>query len=320
MEQLSVTVDTFNYTFSSANAAPTAITFTPETGLNTDHTGSVGTLATTDADVGDSHTYTLTTTGGAAHATLEIKNVNEVHVQSGVTLTAETPYTFKITTNDGNGGTYSDDKFSVTFSAVGGGGGGEVTQTITLNAGWNLISLQVTPSDTSFRSLFAAIGIQTNEIGGPGGDVIAISQFISGAYKSFDPSAPDMFADGFTSFIMTNASWVRMTDTASNLEFTISGQQYTGPVNIDAGWNLINYYPSNSLLFRSSLASIGIQTNEIGGPGGDVIAISQFISGAYKSFDPSAPDMFADGFTSFTTGAGAWIRMVDDFDSTTLSF
>jgi hypothetical protein len=117
VEQLSVTVDTFSYTFSSVNAAPTEITFTEETGLNTDHTGSVGTLATTDADDGDSHTYTLTTTGGAAHATLEIKNANEVHVKSGVTLTADTPYTFKITTNDGNGGTFSD-TFSYTFSSA----------------------------------------------------------------------------------------------------------------------------------------------------------------------------------------------------------
>ena len=147
VEQLSVTVDTFSYTFSSANADPTAITFTPETGLNTDHTGSVGTLATTDADVGDTHTYTIATTAGASHAALEIQNTNEVHVKSGVTLTADTPYTFKITTDDGNGGTYSED-FSVTFSAVGGGGVTEVT--LTLSSGWNMIgaSNDVTPDKT----------------------------------------------------------------------------------------------------------------------------------------------------------------------------
>lgn len=123
------------------NNAPTEITFTEVEGLTAGHIGKVGTLATTDADVGDTHTYTLTTTGGAAHASLEIGGASsdEVHVKSSATI-AEQDYTFKITTNDGNGGTFSKD-FTVTFSAA---GGGDVTQTITVPPeSWDWISFYV---------------------------------------------------------------------------------------------------------------------------------------------------------------------------------
>ena len=134
----------FSVTISAAitNASPTDITFSAVSDLKTDHAGSIGTLSTTDADGDDTHTYSVTSTGGAAHATLEIQNTSEVHVKSGVTIEAQ-EYTFKITTDDGNGGTFSKN-FTVTFSSAGGGGGGEVTQTITVPAeSWDWISFSV---------------------------------------------------------------------------------------------------------------------------------------------------------------------------------
>ena len=213
-EQLSVTVDTFSYTFSSANAAPTAITFTEEEGLTAGHTGKVGTLATTDADGSDSHTYTLTTTGGAAHASLEIKNANEVHVKSGVTLTAETPYTFKITTNDGNGGTYSDDTFSVTFSAVGGGGVTEVT--LTLSSGWNMIgaSSDATPDKTDGNGV--------------------VSQYWTWTGSSYE---------GHTTLLANDGYWIK-SDTADNTLTLSYVSAYTTPttetVTVSSGWNMIS--------------------------------------------------------------------------------
>ena len=126
----SYTAKGWSYSVGNPNSAPTDITFTEEAGLTAGHTGKVGTLTTADANDGDTHTYTLTTTSGVTHASLEIKFTNEVHVKSGVTIEAQ-DYTFKITTDDGNGGTFSKN-FTVTFSSAGGGGGGEVTQTITL--------------------------------------------------------------------------------------------------------------------------------------------------------------------------------------------
>lgn len=115
----SYTAKDWTYQVGNPNSAPTEITFTPESALTAGHTGKVGTLYTEDANDGDTHTYTITTTSGGTHASLEIGGANsdEVHVKSGVTIEAQ-EYTFKITTDDGNGGTFSED-FTVTFSAAG---------------------------------------------------------------------------------------------------------------------------------------------------------------------------------------------------------
>jgi len=232
VEQLSVTVDTFNYTFSSANAAPTAITFTEETGLNTDHTGSVGTLATTDADVGDSHTYTLTTTGGAAHATLEIKNANEVHVKSGVTLTADTPYTFKITTDDGNGGTYSDDTFSVTFSAA---ASGDVTQTITLSPGWSWCSIYIDIGSTSINDAISASTEGSTRQGLFTKNTTSSATFVNALGKFMPP------------ILLNNESMYKFNNpTDSDITLTISGPLVTNTTSSVSGsaegtWNWLSY-------------------------------------------------------------------------------
>jgi hypothetical protein len=148
----------WTYSVGNPNSAPTDITFTEEAGLTAGHTGKVGTLTTTDANVGDTHTYNLATTSGGTHASLEIGGANsdEVHVKSGVTIEAQ-EYTFKITTDDGNGGTFSEN-FSVTFSEASGGGGGDVTQTITLNPGWSWCSIYI---DIGSKLINDAISVTT---------------------------------------------------------------------------------------------------------------------------------------------------------------
>jgi len=301
VEQLSVTVDTFSYTFSSVNAAPTEITFTEETGLNTDHTGSVGTLATTDADDGDSHTYTLTTTGGAAHATLEIKNANEVHVKSGVTLTADTPYTFKITTNDGNGGTYSDDTFSVTFSAVGGGGGGDLTQTISLNAGWNLISFYVDLNNAAPSVVFSELISNSN--------LKFVSKY-AGGYTSYDQSNVDMgmgFLNSLSNISYEYGYWVQ---TNTSQTFSVTGATLSGPLQLNSGWNLVSYYVENEVDVTTAFSTLISN--------GNLKFVSKY-AGGYTSYDQSNVDMgmgFLNSLTGLSPGFGYWVLLnnaVTDF-------
>lgn len=113
----SYTAKDWTYSVGNPNSAPTDITFTPVSELTAGHTGKVGTLSTEDANEGDTHTYTLASTSGGTHASLEIINTNEVHVKTSATIEAK-DYTFNITTEDANGGTFSKN-FTVTFSAAG---------------------------------------------------------------------------------------------------------------------------------------------------------------------------------------------------------
>ena len=139
LDSVTKTAD-FTVTVTNVNEVPISITFTAVDDLDTNHEGSVGSFTTSDQDAGDSHTYTVVNTDDTEHATFEIKENNEIHIKSDVTLEAQ-EYTFKITTEDSGGLTLSNDTFSVTFSE---GSSGVVTQTITVPPeSWDWISFSV---------------------------------------------------------------------------------------------------------------------------------------------------------------------------------
>ncbi|MEP2023950.1 Ig-like domain-containing protein, partial [Reichenbachiella sp.] len=88
------------------NTAPTAIALAGNTiNENNSVNAVIGTLSSTDANEGDSHTYTLLTNPGNKF------NINDNELRASVTLDHENQdsYTMSIQTNDGNGGTFEDD-------------------------------------------------------------------------------------------------------------------------------------------------------------------------------------------------------------------
>ena len=231
----SYTAKDWTYQVGNPNSAPTEITFTPESALTAGHTGKVGTLYTEDANDGDTHTYTITTTSGGTHASLEIGGANsdEVHVKSGVTIEAQ-EYTFKITTDDGNGGTFSED-FTVTFSAAGGGGGGEVTQTITLVKGWTWSCFYVDLTDTTLLDL------SVNNLGGSlikakVGNPASASYYETANYTGWYPTGLDsiVWKNGI-SFQINNPN-----DITASISLTRSVPS-TINLNVVPGWNWIGF-------------------------------------------------------------------------------
>jgi hypothetical protein len=242
----SYTSQGWTYKVENPNNAPTEITFTPESELTAGHTGKVGTLATTDADVGDTHTYTLTTTGGAAHATLEIGGANsdEVHVKSTATIAAQ-DYTFKITTNDGNGGTFSKD-FTVTFSAAGGGGGGDVTQTITLSPGYSWKSIYIDIEGQLINNVIKPTSSAASMQGLFVKNTSSSATYVNTLGKFMPPN-----------LILSNSSMYKFNNPIdTDITITISGPLVTNKKTAVTGssdgiWNWVSYNSNESKLINS---------------------------------------------------------------------
>jgi len=103
------------------------------------------------------------------------------------------------------------------------------TQTINLNPGWNLVSLDLTPDDRALQSIFNATA---------GGNIEFITGFDNGA-KVFDPNGPPFLntvnevVDGFGYWVKAINADVIMVEGAC-LDDT-----FRKP--FDAGWNLVLY-------------------------------------------------------------------------------
>ena len=118
--------DTFTLTVVNTNDDPTAVSLSA-TAIDENGDGVVvGDLSTSDVDVGDTHTYTLS---GDDAASFEVVN-GQLKLKDGVSADFETKSTYAVTvtTTDGSGSTYAQ-SFSITITDV-----NEAPTSITLSA------------------------------------------------------------------------------------------------------------------------------------------------------------------------------------------
>ncbi|MGM0589960.1 MAG: cadherin domain-containing protein [Bacteroidota bacterium] len=105
--------DDFSLTLTSTNSAPTNISLNSTSVNQSGGTNAtVGTLSTTDADGGDSHTYSLASGSGDTNNGSFNINGNTLRADNAGSLPAGN-YSVRIQTNDGNGGTYQK-SFTIT--------------------------------------------------------------------------------------------------------------------------------------------------------------------------------------------------------------
>jgi len=111
---LSVT-DSFALTVVNTNDAPTAISLSA-TAIDENSSGTIiGDLTTSDVDVGDTHTYSLS---GADADSFDIVN-GQLKLKAGISANYETKstYALTVTTTDGSGSTFTQ-SFSITINDV----------------------------------------------------------------------------------------------------------------------------------------------------------------------------------------------------------
>jgi hypothetical protein len=120
-------------------------------------------------------------------------------------------------------------------------------QEISLQSGWNLISLNVVPASYGTDSVFGSL---------------ATLRQVKGATQSYSPQMDDWF-NTLSALEPGQGYWVKV-DTPEVL--TVVGNLVTAanhPVSLTAGWNLVSYLPETSLSPSAALASILGQVLEV---------------------------------------------------------
>ena len=100
------------------NAVPTDIALTSSSlAENAGANAVVGTLSSTDADAGDTHTYSLVTGAGDTNNAAFNISGNSLRLTASADFETLSSYSVLVQTNDGNGGTYAE-AFTITITNV----------------------------------------------------------------------------------------------------------------------------------------------------------------------------------------------------------
>ncbi len=159
-------------------------------------------------------------------------------------------------------------------------------QTLNLEAGWNLVSLTVTPADPAPTSVFADAAAELEFVTG-----------FSGGATFFDPNGLP-FLNTLSALNGGRGYWVKVSD---NVTVTVEGTPlpdgFTLP--LQAGWNLIGYW-RNAVRGPFDLFASLIAANRL-----------QFVtgfSGGATFFNPSGLS-FLNTLASLQRGRGYWVRV-----------
>ena len=157
--------------------------------------------------------------------------------------------------------------------------------TLDLVAGWNLISLPLSPLETAIETVLSPIS----------GKYISAWSFSAGVWKLYDPANP-----GFSDLSDMNAGigyWINMSQAAT---LPISGTTPDGYIPVFNGWNLVGYNAGQVRDTAAAMTSLA----------GKYISVWAYINGGWKLYDPANP-----GFSDLLTidpGLGYWINASSD--------
>ena len=154
------------------------------------------------------------------------------------------------------------------------------TQTLSLNAGWNLVSFYVEASDMSAATVLAPISSSLLQI--------------KNLQSSYDPGIPS-FLNTLSALNVKDGYWVKVSEDVSlDVEGTVpSGAS----ISVNSGWNLVGYPRSSGEGAGDELTSLG----------STVVQIKNLQS----SYDPSIPS-FLNTLSTMVPGSGYWLKVTAD--------
>jgi len=163
-----------------------------------------------------------------------------------------------------------------------------LADTIDLNAGWNLISTDLIPSDSSITAVFSDL-ITTNSL-----------EYVTGynlGATSFDPNGLP-FLNTLTHINQRFGYWVKV-NVATRLIVHGSPIPHPPKPNLNAGWNLIGYVPQASftpdVYFKNLIDSSNLEY------------VTGYNLGA-TSFDPNGLP-FLNTLTQLENSFGYWVKV-----------
>ncbi|SVC76530.1 uncharacterized protein METZ01_LOCUS329384, partial [marine metagenome] len=162
---------------------------------------------------------------------------------------------------------------------------------LTLASGWNLISFDVVLENNAPGIVFEDLVIE--------GNLIYVTGFAETGYMYYDPSLPEPFST-LTAIEGGMGYWIKINESAGVIG---EGWGLTMETAIDlmALWNLIGYWPSESMAPEEAFAAL-IEN-------GNLHYVTGF-DGGFTWYEPSGPD-FANTLTALENGKGYWVRVFD---------
>ncbi|MFH0859931.1 MAG: lamin tail domain-containing protein [Candidatus Altiarchaeota archaeon] len=170
------------------------------------------------------------------------------------------------------------------------------TQTITMAQGWNLISLPVTPSNTSINESLTSVY----------GNYILVYGYnasVSPGWISYNPYALSPGANSLNFTSNTQGYWIKVNETTNSTNLTNTGTLATSTaIGLVSGWNLIGY-PT------LATATVNATLNSIAGQYILVYGYNVSASPAWVSYNPYALSPGANSLNYSTPGYGYWIKV-----------
>jgi hypothetical protein len=164
--------------------------------------------------------------------------------------------------------------------------------TIPLVSGWNLISFNLHPADTTISTILASASSHVM--------LVYAWNASSAAWKKYDPSSPP-YANSLANLDESMGSWIEMSSADT---LVVSGSAIgISNIALQTGWNLVGY-PSTTNLPLPDVFSLH-------GVGSDFSLVYAYHAGEtrqWEKFDPSAPP-YANTLTELTPDYGYWIKI-----------
>ncbi len=155
---------------------------------------------------------------------------------------------------------------------------------IELNAGWNLISLNTQPDNTSIDTVLGPIS----------GKYSSAWAFMNNSWRIYAPSIP-----GLSNLSTMEAGWGYWINMNESETLSISGSQPSNSISLVSGWNLVGYPCSTSMSIDDALESIM----------GKYTSVWVFMDVGWKLYNPANAG-FSD-LTIMEPGYGYWINATE---------
>ncbi|MCD4819882.1 MAG: carboxypeptidase regulatory-like domain-containing protein [Candidatus Cloacimonetes bacterium] len=155
----------------------------------------------------------------------------------------------------------------------------EITQSFSLNSGWDLISLNVHPTDMSPASVFSPISADLAQV--------------KNLTESYDPSLP-AYMNTLDTLVDGDGYWINL-NAVANLDVTAEAIDVNNTtINLNNGWNLAGYPCQSS-------QDVAIATS-------DISAYLVQVKNLTESYDPSLP-AYMNTLSDMNANLGYWFNV-----------